>query len=149
CWRESQLGHLITYLLFGNIWMAFKKLRLGKLEEAEDLVNQIKWPSWLSRQHRAYYHFIKGMIALQKKELPEGEKHLITAMDIGLRTPNDKALVALNLAHICYVGKRVEDSKNYLGQAKSFNSNDLMIRQNIEHLEKVLDSPPFPRDLLN
>ena len=129
---------LATHFLFGSVWAAFRKLRRGKLDEAEVLLNDIHRPKWLAKSPRAYYHFARGMIALQKKELPEGEKHLLEAMNTGLRTENDSALAALNLAHIYYVEKRVDDSKSYLARAKSFDSNDLLIRENIEKLEKAL-----------
>ncbi|MEO1517248.1 MAG: hypothetical protein AAFV95_19640 [Bacteroidota bacterium] len=129
---------LVTHILFGSVWVAFRNLQKGKLDEAEVLLNGIRRPQWLAKSPRAYYHFTKGMIALQKKELDEGAKHLEQAMETGLRTGNDSALAALNLAHICYVEKRVDESKGFLKKAKSFDSNDLMIRQNIEKLEKAL-----------
>lgn len=129
---------LATHYLFGNVWAAFRKLRRGKIDEAEVLISDIRRPKWLAKSPRAYYHFTKGMIALQKKELNESEKHLKEAIDTGLRSGNDNALAALNLAHIYYVEKREEDSMNYLKKAKSFDSNDLMIKENIEKLEEAL-----------
>ncbi len=128
---------LFTHFAFGNVWAAFRKLQRGKIMEAELLINQIKRPEWLVKQNRTYYHFIKGMIALQQKELSKGEEELKIAVSRGLRSNNDNALALLNLAHICFVEKRQEDTRNYLQQARSFDPNDLMLKQKIEEMEKL------------
>ena len=129
---------LFTHFAFGNVWAAFSKLQKGKIMEAELLINQIKKPEWLAKQNRTYYHFIKGMIALQQKELSEGEKELKIAVGRGLRSNNDNALALLNLAHISFMEKRPEDTRNYLQQAQTFEPSDLMIKQKIEEMEKLL-----------
>ena len=128
----------ITHFVFGSVWAAFSKLRKGQLLEAEVLINQIKRPEWLAKQNQTYYHFIKGMIALQNKELQEGEKQLKIALDRGLKTKNDNAMAALNLAHICFVEKRPEDAKTYIEKAKSFTPDDLLIKEKMKEMEKVL-----------
>ncbi len=129
---------LFTHFAFGNVWAAFSKLQKGKIIEAEILINQIKRPEWLVKQNRTYYHFIKGMIALQQKNLTEGETQLKIAADRGLRSNNDNALALLNLAHICFLEKRQEDAQSYLQKARSFNPDDLMIKQKIEEMGKLL-----------
>lgn len=132
---------LLTHFLFGSVWAAFAMLRKGKIPEAETLINQVKRPDFLSKQHKAYYHFVKGMIALQKEELPEGEHQLTKALDIGLRTPNDNALTALNIAHIYYKQQNLSPCRTFLKKAKAFEPKDLMIREKITELEKVLATP--------
>ena len=129
---------LFTHFAFGNVWAAFSKLQKGKILEAELLINQIKRPEWLIKQNRTYYHFIKGMIALQQKNLSEGEEHLKIAVSRGLRSNNDNALALLNLAHIGFLEKRYKDSQSYLQQAQAFNPKDLMIKRKIEELENLL-----------
>jgi hypothetical protein len=132
---------LATLFLFGTVWAAFIKLRKGKIKEAEQLLNQIKKPEWLIKRNRAYYHFVKGMIDLQHKDLAPGEVHLKKALDLGLRTGNDQALAALNLAHLCFMEQRFEESRAFLHHAKSAESNDLVIKQNIDKMEKALIFP--------
>lgn len=139
CYAGSILLYL-SYYFFGTVGPAFSKLQRGQLAEAEKLINMTRRPDFLLKKHRAYYHFTKGMIALQKKDLAPGEVHLKAAMADGLRNNKDKALVTLNLAHIYFVQKRKEDSLAYLKKAKSFDTNDLLIRQKIEELELALAS---------
>lgn len=140
CYAASILLY-VTFYLFGTVGPAFGKLRRGKIAEAERLINMIRKPEFLLRRHRAYYHFTKGMIAMQKQQLPAGELHLKSALDMGLRSENDKALVSLNLAHLYFVQNKKEDSRVFLEKAKTFESNDLLIREKIEELERVLAAP--------
>ncbi len=129
---------LATYFLFGNVWSAFSLLKKGKLAQAEHIVDQIKRPEWLLKKHRAYYHFIKGMATLQHKEFAEAEQHLQSALQLGLRTPNDTALVNLNLAHLCLRQKRNEEARHFLQEAKKLPFNDLMMKDKIAEMERAL-----------
>ena len=123
---------LLTHFLFGNVLAAFGKLNKGKVDEAEDLLLQIKRPEWLLKGHRAYYYFTLGMIALQKKQAGFGEQHLQKALDLGLRTNTDNALAALNIAHVNFVKKNYKKADEYRQIAESFGSDDLLIKENLE-----------------
>lgn len=113
-------------------------MKRGKVAEAEKLLDTIKRPSWLLKSHRAYYHFIKGIIDLQDKAFEDGQQHLEKSLKLGLRTPNDSALVLLNLAHIRLALKDKIGSKKYLAEAKELPFNDLMLKDKIKEMEKVL-----------
>ncbi len=129
---------LVTQVIFGNVWSAFSLLKKGKVQAAEKLVNFTKFPRLLLPQHRAYYHFCKGLIALQHKDFANGKTNLKTALDLGLRTDNDNAMAALNLAHLFYVQKDYPSAKKHLKQAKRFPTNDLLLKENIEKLTQIL-----------
>ncbi len=131
---------IITHFLFGTVGLAFARLKKGKLDEAEALLNQTKKPEWLSKKHKAYYHFTKGMIGMQQKDLETGKKHLSLALGGTLRNDKDRALVTLNLAHIAFVQKEKSDCKTLLEKAKSYKTNDLMIKEKIKELEEALSS---------
>jgi Flp pilus assembly protein TadD len=129
---------LVTHFLFGTVWQAFSRLRRGDLEQADRLIKKVRYPQFLTKRHRAYYHFVCGMIHLQYKQLEDGKKHLEKALDLGLQSPTDKALVALNLAHVSYVEKDYEGSRAYLEQARQQDTTDLMIQENIKKLEAAM-----------
>ena len=127
-----------TYFLFGNVWTAFRKIQKGEIDEAEKILDQIKKPNWLYKKHRAYYHFIKGLIALQRKELKVGEDHMAKAVDLGLRNNNDTAMARLNLAHIAFVQQRYTTTTEQLKKIKALQPSDLIIKKNITELEEEL-----------
>lgn len=129
---------VVTFFLFGNIWLAFRLLKRGKVEQAEQILNIIPKPNWLIRRNRAYYFFTKGMILLQNKKLAASEYHLKQALELGLQSKNDKALASLNLAHIYFVQKEPENARAYMEKAESFQSDDLMIKEHLEQLKVAL-----------
>ena len=129
---------LLTHIFFGTVWGAFGQLKRGNILKAEKLLAQIWSPNLLAKRPRAYYHFTKGLIALQRKQLPVGNKHFKAAIGLGLRNDTDRALAHLNLAHIAFLTKQIETSKEYLAKAKTFETNDLMIKENLNQLEVAL-----------
>ncbi|MFK7807586.1 MAG: tetratricopeptide repeat protein [Saprospiraceae bacterium] len=129
---------LATHFLFGNVWAAFGLMKKGHIEKAESMMDQIKRPDFLLKSHQAYYHFIKGIAALQNKEFPEAEEHLTGALQRGLRTVNDEALVTLNLAHLCFAQNRKEEAAAYLKKVKALSYNDLMLKDKVAEMEKAL-----------
>ncbi len=129
---------LTTHFLFGNVMLAFGRLNKGDVDAAENLILQTKRPDFLLKTHRAYYYFVMGMIALQKKQTGFGEQYLKQALDLGLRSATDNALVAINIAHVHYVKKEYQEANEYRIKAASFNSDDLMIKENLKKLEEAL-----------
>ncbi|GJM36231.1 MAG: hypothetical protein DHS20C18_52320 [Saprospiraceae bacterium] len=126
---------LATHFLFGSVWTAFRVLKKGRPLEAEQILGFTQFPELLMRRNRAYYHFTYGMIELQRKALSRAENHLKKAIDLKLDSANDRALAALNLAHLYFVQKNPNDCHHYLQQAKQEKASDLMIKDQIEKLE--------------
>jgi hypothetical protein len=120
---------LATHFLFGNVMLAFGKLNKGEVDAAEDL---------LLKTHQAYYYFVLGMVALQKKQTGFGEQHLKQALIIGLKSDTDNALVAINIAHVHFVKKEYKLANEYRLKAETYNSNDLMIKENLKKLSEAL-----------
>jgi len=129
---------LATQLLFGNVWVAFGELKKGNAVQAELLINKNRFPQLLLKGHRAYYHFVKGMVSLNRKDLEEGQLHLESAANLGMRTTTDNALVCLNIAHIQFLKERPAQAQQWLKRARSFDTNDLMIKENIAKMEQAL-----------
>jgi hypothetical protein len=129
---------LATHFLFGNVMLAFGKLNKGEVDAAEDLILQIKRPNFLLKTHQAYYYFVLGMVALQKKQTGFGEQHLKQALIIGLKSDTDNALVAINIAHVHFVKKEYKLANEYRLKAETYNSNDLMIKENLKKLSEAL-----------
>lgn len=127
-----------TYLIFGNVWTAFRSLKQGKIKQANSILKYVLNPSWLLKTNRAYYHLTKGLIFLHEKQLVEGEKHLKVATQLGLQKPNDWGMAYLNLAHANYLKKNFGDSRKYLSQSREYADNDLMLQQKLDQLEQAL-----------
>jgi tetratricopeptide (TPR) repeat protein len=129
---------MLSHVLLGNVWQAFSALKRGRPAQAKMLLGQTWAPRLLLPSNRAYYYFAKGMLLLQDKQLPESEQCLTQAVSLGLKHNNDNALAYLNLAHIAYVQKDRLKAQGALDAARRFEPSDLMIKEGLEKLGKVL-----------
>ena len=129
---------IISFIFLGTVGPSFARLKRGQIKEADRLINLTQFPNLLLKRHRAYYHFTKGMIDLQRERLDKAETHFLQALDLGLRNANDFGFAALNLAHIHYVKKDFDQSRIFLDRCKSFQPDDLMIGEKVGELEKAL-----------
>ncbi len=126
------------YFLFHNVRMALLKLKQGNIHEAENLINKIKYPNSLLKNHQGYYHFVKGLILLQKKQNGLAIPYLQSAINIGLKNPQDQALAELNLAHLKFVNKKYNETKMLLQKIKAKKIDDLLLKEKVRELEKAL-----------
>jgi len=129
---------ILVHFLFGTVRSALQVLQQRDYNQAELLLSKNKHPEWLLKSSRAYYHFAYGIISLQHEDLAKGKTHFKAAADIGLRNGKDNALAYLNLAHIAYVQKNGTEAREQLEKAKSFSTNDLIVKENLQKLERAL-----------
>jgi tetratricopeptide (TPR) repeat protein len=129
---------ILTHFLYGTVRSALNVLQTRDYNQAELLLSKNKHPEWLIKASRAYYHFAYGIISLQHEDLEKGKVHFQAAADIGLRDGKDNALAYLNLAHIAYVQKNVSVAHGHLKKAQSFETNDLIVKENLQKLGKAL-----------
>lgn len=134
----ASLVFLVSHFLFGTVHGALNLLKGRNYDQAELLLSKNKHPEWLVKRNRAYFHFAHGIIALQHKDLEKGKTNFQQAADIGLRNAKDNALAFLNLAHIAYVQKNVSVAHAHLKKAKAFKTDDLIVKENLQNLEKAL-----------
>ncbi len=129
---------LFTHYLFGNVWIAFRLIQRGQLAEANQLLDQIRYPRFLVKRNRAYYHFGRGLLALHTAEHTEGKVHLEHAMELGLFRANDRALALLNLAHIQFVQGDYLQAAAWRQKALDEAPTDLLLKENLEKLGRAL-----------
>ncbi len=133
---------LAIKILLGDVFIAMRLLQRGKTSEAEQLINMVRRPSWLTKRARAYFFFVKGVLALQRKNTANGQAALEKAVGLGKLDPRTQALGLLNLGHIAYLNKDFSKIPSILDQIKSMNVNDLKIKDGVRELEKVISQGP-------
>jgi tetratricopeptide (TPR) repeat protein len=129
---------VLVYLLFGNIWQAFGKLKQGNLEAAEAILQDIAYPKILFKTHRAYYHFIQGILHIKKENLRDGETHLLQALQLGVTNATDRALITLNLGSLYLQTQNLEQAKYYIQETLRSSSNDLILKQRAAVFERKI-----------
>jgi len=109
------------YFKYGTVYAAFQQVKKENLKKAEKLISKVKNPDLLSKEHKSYYHFTTGIIALEKKEWEKSYSELTKALNIGLRTENDTSIVLLNLANIELERKNFTQANEFIKKVKELN----------------------------
>lgn len=130
---------ILTHFIYGTVWASFRQLQKGNFEKAENLINQIKRPDWLAKSAKSYYFLVQGIILMNKKDLDKGKDLLRKALEHGLRTQNDQALVLLNMAHISFLQQNPQEAMVYLKEGKQLKADPFVIKK-MEELEETINT---------
>lgn len=109
------------YFKSGTVYAAFQQLKKEDYKKAEALLAKIKNPALLSKGQKSYYHYIKGFLAIEKKEWSIAISELNSALSIGLRTENDKSIALLNLANVEFELKNYTNVKKYIVKVREYD----------------------------
>ncbi|GAB1858630.1 hypothetical protein MHTCC0001_34700 [Flavobacteriaceae bacterium MHTCC 0001] len=126
------------YLKYGTVYTAFQQMKKDNIKKAEELISKIKNPDKLTKGHKSYYYFTTGIIALEKKEFEKSHADLTQALNIGLRTENDKSIVLLNLANVEFLRKDYNKATEYIKKVRQLNLKPL-IESEIKRIEKEIN----------
>lgn len=128
-----QLGALIVvaviflmygYFRYGSVWSAFKDLQKGRNDKAEKLINSIKYPDLLTNQQKGFYFFTKAIIEQDKENFDEAESLYLKALELGVRTKNNEAIINYNLAKIYFEKNLLDSAKERLQKASSLSEKN-------------------------
>jgi tetratricopeptide (TPR) repeat protein len=104
----------VGYFKEGPIILAAKYYHKKDYQKAEELLDQIKKPAWLSKKRRGFYEFLMGGICLQKREYEAAESHYEVAALYPLRSANDHVAALVHVANLSIRHSNFEKAKAYL-----------------------------------
>lgn len=109
---------VIGHFRYGPIRPAFIALQRGQFDEARTLLGSIRYPSLLNGQSKAYFHWIRGVLAtLEPADLATAERELQLAAHGKLRTSNDRCIATAALAEVLFLARDFDRSKSVLEEA--------------------------------
>jgi len=125
------------YFKYGTVYAAFQQMKKDNIKKAEELITKIKNPDILSKGQKSYYYFTTGIIALEKQELEKSYSELTKALNIGLRTENDKSIVLLNLANIELIRKNFNQASEFIERVRELNLKP-MVESETDRIENEI-----------
>ena len=134
---SSALLIIYGYFRHGTVWKAFQSIKRNNFAKANKDLSQISKPDLLSKSQKGYYYWALGLIKLKDNELNMAEEYIRNALDFGVRTENDIALLNFNLAQIFYQKEQFQESYIYLNKAKII-SHKSSVDVYIQALEQML-----------
>jgi tetratricopeptide (TPR) repeat protein len=105
------------YFREGPIILAANHYHKNDFERAEELLQQIHKPEWLSTKRRGFYEFMMGGICLKKNDFEKAERHYELAAQFPLRSTNDHVAALVHVANIGLRQKNYEKVETYLKMA--------------------------------
>jgi len=125
------------YLKSSTVYLAFRQLKSGKLEDAKNTLGQIKDKDKLNNEHLAYYHFVWGYIYFAEQKHQEAITEFEQALKGKIKTTHDQAMININLSSLYLKTGNKEKAVLKLAAAKDLKYKKAL-DSDIEALEAQL-----------
>jgi tetratricopeptide (TPR) repeat protein len=101
------------HFFFGPLRLIQEHLEGGNIEEAEKVINSIKFPNLLYKPIRSVYYTLRGNLAMMKQDYDSAEKNMKKGLDLGMPMKEAEGASMLQMGMISM-------QKNDLRQAESY-----------------------------
>jgi len=85
---------------YGSVFAAWQALLRDDRDRARRLLAGTPRPRFLARRHRAYYHWVRGLLLTHDGETGAAREHLERALAGPLRSSSNEALLRAQLAEL-------------------------------------------------
>lgn len=117
------------YFKYGTVWLAFRAVSAGQMEQAAQFLQQVKRPAALGVQERAYFELASGFVCASRAQNGPAEQHLRAALAHELRTENDRALAEAILAQLLIAREELTEARRVLEQAAARSARPAIARR--------------------
>ncbi len=131
---------LAGYIFLGTIGPAAKEVQKQNFDKAEKFLNLTISPKLLYSANRAFYYMMRGSIALSRKDIKAGEAYLKQAEAIDIPTPNEKAMLQVQLAQISASQQRWNQAKMHLKNIKDLRVTEPAVKEQVAQLEHIVNN---------
>jgi len=138
---------LVGYILLGTVQSASVAMQAGDFAKAESRLGLTLTPRLLYATNRAYFYMLKGSIAANSHQPDEAEAYLKKAQSIKIPTPNEKAMLELQLANIAASKGKWTQAQNHFREVKKLSVTDATVKEQIKMFEKALNQQKQARSM--
>jgi uncharacterized protein HemY len=89
----------------------------GNMEEAEKIVNSIKYPNLLYKPIRSVYYTLKGNMAMMKQDFDSAEKNMKKGLDLGMPMKEAEGASMLQMGMLAMQKNDMRQAESYIRQA--------------------------------
>ncbi|MGZ8510244.1 MAG: tetratricopeptide repeat protein, partial [Chitinophagaceae bacterium] len=104
---------IFGHFFFGPLRLIQEHLESGNVEEADKVINSVKYPGLLYKPIRSVYYTLKGNIAMTKQDFDSAEINMKKGLDLGMPMKEAEGASMLQMGMIAM-------QKNDLRQAESY-----------------------------
>lgn len=129
---------IVGYYRYNSIWLAFNYMGSQRLDKVKELLLEVKYPHMLARTYKGFYHMLSGAVLLyHDKNLEPVAEELKTALEYGVRTPNNISIIYIMYAQLFIKQEDYNSARDYIQKAKETSHKD-SLDGGIAHLEAEL-----------
>ncbi|MCP4438870.1 MAG: hypothetical protein GY810_07985 [Aureispira sp.] len=129
---------VLSHFKFGTVLKARAALGQANVDKAEELLNEIKRPEWLSKRYQAYYHFVRSLIASFRQDADVAAEHSNKALAYQNLRTEEIGILRYNLARAAYEKRDYPNAKKELKLLRELKVEDLHLKKRVEELEHAL-----------
>lgn len=101
------------HFFFGPLRLIQEHLESGNVEEAQKVINSIRFPNLLYKPIRSVYYTLKGNLAMMNQDFDTAEKNMKKGLDLGMPMKEAEGASLLQMGMLAM-------QKNDLRQAESY-----------------------------
>lgn len=105
------------HFFFGPLRLIQEHMESGNMEEAEKIVNSIKYPNLLYKPIRSVYYTLKGNMAMMKQDFDTAEKNMKKGLDLGMPMKEAEGASMLQMGMLAMQKNDMRQAESYIRQA--------------------------------
>lgn len=105
------------HFFFGPLRLIQVHMEEGNMEEAERIVNSIRFPGLLYKPIRSVYYTLKGNLAMMKQDYDTAEKNMKKGLDLGMPMKEAEGASLLQMGMLALQKNDMKQGESYIRQA--------------------------------
>src|SRR6476646_67741 len=105
------------HFFFGPLRIIQEHLESGNVEEAEKVINSVKFPNILYKPIRSVYFTLKGNLAMMKQDFDSAEKNMKKGLDLGMPMKEAEGASLLQMGMLAMQKNDLKGAESYIRNA--------------------------------
>lgn len=105
------------HFFIGPLRLIQTHMEEGNMEEAEKIVNSIRFPNLLYKPIRSVYYTLKGNLAMMKQDFDTAEKNMKKGLDLGMPMKEAEGASLLQMGMLALQKNDMKQGESYIRQA--------------------------------
>lgn len=105
------------HFFFGPLRLIQEHMESGNMEEAEKIVNSIKYPNLLYKPIRSVYYTLKGNMAMMKQDFDTAEVNMKKGLDLGMPMKEAEGASLLQMGMLSLQKNDMRKGESYIREA--------------------------------
>jgi tetratricopeptide (TPR) repeat protein len=105
------------HFFFGPLRLIQEHMESGNMEEAQKVLNSVKYPNLLYKPIRSVYYTLKGNVAMMNQDFDSAEKHMKKGLDLGMPMKEAEGASMLQMGMLAMQRNDPRGAERYIREA--------------------------------